>query len=106
MQEKITGNNYSYIIKLFDEGRKSCFEILCKHKKSNRKSGIANLNFILSNIISLVVDEEEVGDSSVEVSKTQGRKLFDTALSCFKDKSWLQYLESELDTDRMCGEWE
>lgn len=106
MKEKITGNDYSYIVKLNNEGKGSCFEILCQHKKSKRKSNICNLNFILSNIISPVIDYSKVEDSWITTSKKKVEKLFTIAMECFENKHWIEKLEDALDEDRICGEWE
>lgn len=106
MKKNITSTNYSFIIKLTDEGKRSCFEILCQHNKSTQKARITNLNFILSNIISQVMDDSKVEDSWVTTSKKRAKKLFSIAKECFEDKYWIEMLEYKLDEDRMCGEWE
>ncbi|MEK6616739.1 MAG: hypothetical protein AABZ32_11640 [Bacteroidota bacterium] len=105
MQEKITSKNYSYIIKLTNEGKRSCFEILCQDKVLKRKSSITNLNFILSNIISLEIDDSKVEDSWITTSKKKAEKLFVIAMECFENKYWIEKLEHELDEDISLGGW-
>ena len=106
MNLKITGINYSYKIETIGEDNSYCFSIYCQHKKSKRKSGITNLNFILSDIVSQVMDETEIEDSWIDANKKQINKLFAVAIKCFEKKYWIEQLERNLDEDRIYGEWE
>ena len=103
---KTSGHEYDYIIRVTDDGKNSSFEILCQNKKSKTISGITNLNFILSDVVSQVMNEKNCGDSWITTSTQKAEKLYHIAADCFKSKTWIKYLECALDNDRECGEWE
>ena len=105
MKEEIKGVRYNYIVALNKEGKDFCFQIFSLHKESQRKSSITNLNWILSEIISSIIDIEKVEDSWVYLNKEKCEKLFDVALANFNNKAWINYLEAELDEDRVNGGW-
>ncbi len=104
--QKISGNEYAYSIAILKEEKNYCFQILSQHKKSKRTSRITNLNFILSDIVSEIMNYEDVNDSWIDTNKKKAEKLFETATECFKNQKWIEQLEEALDEDRMCGEWE
>lgn len=106
MKQKITGKDYLHSIESIRDGRYYCFQIRSEHKKSKRSANITNLNFILSNIVSQVMDDSKVEDSWIDTSKQKADNLFAIAQDCFENKKWIIYLEQELDEDRECGEWE
>ena len=51
MKEQIAGNNYDYIIEIEDGEGEYNFEIKSLYKVGGSKSGIVNLNFIISELI-------------------------------------------------------
>ena len=104
MKAKIFGDRYNFLIKFVKYGKKYSFEILCVYKKTNQKSMITNLNFIISELIFPVIKNSDI-DTTILLNKMKGIVLFQKSISIFKDKSWIKLLEKKLDEDRNIGGW-
>lgn len=104
MKAIISGDRYKFLVILENYNGKYAFEILSIYKNTNQKSTITNLNFIISDIISSILEIPDI-DTTIILSKTKGIRLFQKAISAFGDKFWIQYLEKELDIDRDIGGW-
>lgn len=104
MKKKISGNRYSFLIKLVNSEKESFFQIMCLYKKESLKSTITNLNFIISELISPVLKTSDI-DCILSLNKIKAEKLFFKSVSSFKNQSWIAELEKSLDEDRTLGGW-
>jgi hypothetical protein len=99
-------------------GRKCCFELgsdkpgigcvffiraICKSSK--RSSFINNLNAILSEF-EIDIDDPKMADSTWAVTYQEAQSLEVVAREFLESNSFLDYLEIQLDEDRMLSEWE
>jgi hypothetical protein len=101
MKEKIKGVRYNYLI----DFSKMEFQIYAICKEDNKQSSITNLNTIIGEIVEPVLKTNEIENSWVEVDFKIGKKLFSIARNTFKDKHWINYLEKNLDEDKLQGGW-
>ncbi len=104
MRKKIVSNRYSFLIELANGEKENFFQILCLCKKENSKSAITNLNFIISELLSPTINNTDI-DSILRINIIEGAKLFERAVTSFKNKSWVTALEKSLDEDRTLGGW-
>lgn len=104
MKTKIFGDGYKFLIELEKYGKKYSFEILSLYKKTNQKSAITNLNFIISELVYPIIKNSDI-DSTIFLDEIKGVELFQKSVSTFKDKSWIKMLEKELDEDRNIDGW-
>jgi len=103
------GDKYNFRIIYEEVNKNECswtLKSICK--KTNRYSGINNLNPVLSE---LGIDEDTMcgkfEDSfGWEVSKREMKKFNKIVKSFLTSEKYLKYLESKLDEDRSQGEWE
>lgn len=105
MKTVIKGQRYIFDI-CADMGE---FYIRALHRASSRFSCINNLNAILSELSIDTGDierNEEFGESRWDVSERESCLFFKKAASFLRDKNYRSYIESKLDEDRDCGEWE
>jgi hypothetical protein len=105
MIAKIEGEKYNYEIVSENEDEDSCFFIKAIHKLTGRYSCINNLNAILSEF-NIGIDDPRVEDSMWVLTKEDTCYLEKTAKQILSDPSFRDYLERQLDEDRMSGEWE
>jgi len=98
MKRSIKGNRYDYVIKYSDKGY---FVIYATRKKDGRRSPITNLNTIIGQVISPVLNLDCIENSDLYVkNKKKGKKLYRYAIKTLTDKHWVsRYLESDLDED-------
>lgn len=104
MKTKIIGKRYEFIVELEQDDKLISFEILSKHKVTDQKSTITNVNFIISELVFPIFETTEI-DSTIFLNKQKGTKLFKEAMSSFKDTNWIELLEEKLDEDRCYGGW-
>jgi hypothetical protein len=96
MNKRFKGNNYDYIVDLSDA---DYFEIVAIRKKDKQKSAVTNLNCIIGEIIEPILKTNNVADSSIKVNQSLGIQLFNLTEKVLSDKSWVAYLEKNLDED-------
>jgi len=99
------GKKYNFEINSQPEGRDFSFFIKAKSKTSRRFSYINNLNAILSEF-DIKEEDQRIEDSTWEVTKNESISLISTAIEFLSSDSFLDYLERQLDEDRLLGEWE
>jgi hypothetical protein len=102
---KKRGNKYNFEIVSQKEGDAFSFFIKAKSKTSGRTSCINNLNTVLSEF-DVQSDDLRFADSTWMVKENEARYLINTTIEFLSDHSFLNYLEGQLDYDRMLGEWE
>jgi hypothetical protein len=103
-KETIKGNNYNFKILVEKLESKYLFQIYGQHIASNCLSAIMNLNFLISELIQPTLDIN-IDETMLLLNKKQTKRLFKKAISRFKNESWLQALEENLDEDRNMGGW-
>jgi len=101
----IEGRKYSFEVISENEDEDICFFIKAIDKHTGRFSCINNLNAILSEF-NIGIDDPKIEDSMWVLTKEDARHLEKTAKQFLSDSSFLNYLEKQLDEDRMLGEWE
>jgi hypothetical protein len=101
----IQGKKYNFEIISQREGQDYCFFLRVNSKSSGRTSCINNLNVILSEF-GVEIEDPKVADSMWIVTKEEARYFSNTAIQFLSDISFLDYIEKQLDEDRMLGEWE
>jgi hypothetical protein len=99
------GKKYSFQVVSRRESYHYWFSLRASSKTSGRTSCINNLNTILSQF-GVEMEDSRVSDSEWIVSKREVRCFVDTATQFLSDAAFLDYLEKQLDEDRMLGEWE
>jgi len=101
----IDGMKYSFEVVKYGDGNDFAFFIIAVCKASHRTSCINNLNTILSE---LGVDayDDKFGDSIWEVTKKEAKRFFRISKEILSDSIYINYLERQLDFDRVAGEWE
>ena len=101
----VHGRKYNFEIVTQNEGNDCDFYLraICKYTK--RASYINNLNAILSEFNS-EIDDPKCWDSTWIVTKEKAHELEAKAKLFLSDYSFRDYIESQLDEDRMLGEWE
>jgi hypothetical protein len=105
MITEIEGEKYNYEIVSENEDKDSCFFIKAIDKLTGKFSCINNLNAILSEF-NIGIDDPKVEDSMWVLTKEAARHLEKTARQILSDPSFRNYLEKQLDEDRVSGEWE
>ena len=105
MKRIYPGYHYSFVIESEQYQGKYSFSINAIHKKSGRYSCINTLNQILSEF-EIGNDDVRSGESEWLLTKGELNSFTKIASSLFGKKSVLQFLDSKLDEDRTCGEWE
>jgi len=105
MITEIEGEKYYYEIVSENEDEDLCFFIKAIHKLTGRFSCINDLNAILSEF-NIGIDDPKVEDSMWLLTKENARHLEKTARQILSDQLFRDYLERQLDEDRMLGEWE
>jgi hypothetical protein len=91
-----------------DEG---LFTLDARHLKTNRTSTVTNNNWVIENILGVIVQDEN-GDndcdieSDFEVSRDDGIKLMQDVSSTFGVLGYFKDAEKAMDGDRDAGEWE
>lgn len=105
MISSVEGANYNLEIISQREDRDYCFFIRAVSKSSRRTSCINNLNAILSEF-GVDGNDSKIADSIWVVTKEDARHLEEAAKRFLSDPSFLDYLEKQLDKDRVLGEWE
>lgn len=101
----IDGTKYSFEVVSEGEGRDFAFFIRAICKKTRRTSYINNLNTILSEL-NVDSEDDKFGDSMWEVTKKEAKRFFKISKESLSDFTYLNYLERQLDFDRIAGEWE
>lgn len=104
MDIKISGNRYEFTILLERSNNFYYFEVLSKHKATEQKSTITNVNFLISELVFPIIGTTDV-ETTVFLNRQRGMKLFKETVSSFKNDSWVQLLEEKLDEDMGCGGW-
>ncbi len=101
----IDGTKYSFKVVIYGEENDFAFFIKAICKTTWRTSCINNLNTILSE---LGVDayDDKFGDSMWEVTKKEAKRFFRISKEILSDSIYINYLERQLDFDRVAGEWE
>lgn len=105
MITKIEGEKYNYEIASENEDEDLCFFMKAIHKLTGRYSCINNLNAILSEF-NIGIDDPKNEDSMWVLTKEDARHLEKTAKQFLSDPLFRDYLEEQLEEDRMSGEWE
>ena len=101
----IQGKKYDFEIAKYNGKEDFCFFIRARCKFTGRLSCINNLNAILS-VLGIYANDPKVADSMWIVTKNEICKFVDIIRQFLLDSSCLNYLERQLDEDRMLGEWE
>ena len=104
MRYKLFSENYKFIIALERYEMGYSFEILSLYKTTGQKSVITNLNFIISELISPIL-EAPVVNSTIFLNLAEGIKLFQETVFTFTNERWMKLLEKYLDEDRNYGGW-
>lgn len=104
MNAKILGYRYKFIIELEKNDKNFSFQKLSSYNRTQQKSIITNLNFIISELISPIIGTIDV-DTTIFLDEREGVELFQESTSTFKDKPWNKILEKALDEDRNIGGW-
>jgi len=106
MVNKIKTDKYTFSICL-DEVIEPCiFEIKASCNITSKKSGITNLNIIISELIEPTINIAEVPDSFLQIDKSKGIALYNNAIDLFNDRYWLKHhLIPAIEDDRVAGEW-
>ncbi len=94
-----------YNFEIVSEDEDSYFFIKAIDIHTGRYSCINNLNAILSEF-NIGIDDPKVEDSMWVLTKEDACYLEKTAKQILSDPSFRDYLERQLDEDRMSGEWE
>jgi len=105
MITKIKGRKYSFEVISENEDKDSCFFIKAIDKHTGRYSCINNLNAILSEF-NIGIDDPKIEDSMWVLTRKDACYLEKTAKQILLDPLFRDYLERQLDEDRMLGEWE
>ena len=105
MITKIEGRKYGFEVISENEDEVFCFFIKAMDKLTGRYSCINNLNAILSEF-NIGIDDPKIEDSMWVLTKEDACYLEKTAKQFLSDPSFRDYLEQQLDEDRMSGEWE
>ncbi len=93
------------MIELTEEKNNCTFEIIAKCNIKKIKSKITNLNFMISQLIEPFIEFEDY-ESTINVNKNTGHKIYEEAIILFNDNRWMDKLYLELQDDRDVGEWE
>ena len=104
MQKKISTELYDFRILLECEQDNYSFELLAYDKVNKTKSNITNLNFIISELIEPIVLFEDY-ESTIEVNKYKGNKLYNKTIEYLNDKKWIDSLLNKLADDQLAGVW-
>ena len=110
IKENFQGEKYAFQLEIYFDTI-SYFSIYSKYLKNNSVSPITNVNCIISQFGSILIDEDEVSNIDWESDwyiedRKLAEKLWQKAKKEFNDIDFIHYLEYELDDDRSCGEWE
>jgi predicted small integral membrane protein len=100
----IDGTKYSFVVVSEGEGNDFAFHIRAICKTTRRTSCINNLNTILSEL-GVNAYDDKFGDSMWEVTKKEAKRFFKISKEFLSDFTYLNYLERQLDFDRVAGEW-
>ena len=105
MIRKFKGDRYSFEVEAEPFHDQFYFSITTIHKKSRRSSCINTLNQILSEF---EIGERDPRQEQSDWLLTKGELLRfrNRARSLFTRRSSIVFMESALDEDRSCGEWE
>jgi len=101
----IQGRKYNFEIVSQKYGTDFSFFIRAKNKSTNKISCINNLNVILSEFV-IEMDDPRVADSTWKVREEEAHHLVVTARKFLLTSASLDYIERQLDEDRILGEWE
>lgn len=104
MKAKIFGYRYKFIVVLEKNDNNYSFEILSSYNRTQQDSTITNVNFIISELIYEIIQTNDI-DTTINLNKIDGIKLFRKSIASFKVKSWIKSLEKALDEDRNLGGW-
>jgi hypothetical protein len=80
------------------------FEITAICKRDKTKSGITNLNFIISELLESFVTFQDY-ETTIYIDRDAGSKIYHKAIKLFNDSRWLELLIVALDDDKDAGEW-
>ncbi len=101
----IQGGKYSFGIFSEKEEQDCCFFVRAIAKPSRKSSCINNLNAMLSEF-GIDIEDPRFADSQWVVSKEKAQQFSDIATEALSNRSFLEYIERQLDEDRSLGEWE
>jgi len=101
----VQGMKYNFEIVLQNKASDCLFFIRVICKSTRRVSCINNLNVILS-AFNIEIDDPKVEDSMWIVTGKEACNLEEAGKRLLSDSFFLNYLERQLDEDRMLGEWE
>jgi len=104
MRKIVRTKEFNFFIDLIDCNDCSIFEISAICILDNTKSCITNHNFIISELLNRYIKTNDF-ESSIEINKSVGIKIYDKAIKAFNDAEWLNLLNKELYNDRDAGEW-
>lgn len=105
MIEKYPGNKYSFEVKIVQAANQILFSITAIHKKTRHYSYINTLNTILSEF-GISGKNTRTENNEWLLSKFEFKKYKKILNNILIDSYSAHYLESKLDEDRSCGEWE
>ncbi len=98
------GNRYDYQVDIDFEYR--TFEIYSKHLVSKRYSPITNINYIISELSDSLSEKDLIEGSIWEVETSEKlKKLKENTDIIFRSKKSIDFLEKQLDQDRLLGGW-
>ena len=107
-KRKFQGERYLFQLQICFN-RISDFTIYSKHLKDGSVSAITNVNWIISEFGRMLSGETGNVDWETDwhiEDRTLAEKLWQKTKRAFSDEVFIRHLESELDDDRSCGEWE
>ena len=99
---KFYGNEYNLFI--VSDKVKNIFFIKALHKKTKRYSSINNLNYILPEL-NINTTNQKSSDSQWELSRKEINNFVKKITNPLGNKKFLEYLENQLNLDRIYGEW-
>jgi hypothetical protein len=105
LETNIETDRHTHSIILDANDSLCAFEIIARDKLNNTKSTITNINWILSELITPIIQLENY-ETTIYASKEVFSNLYSNAVDSFRDKEWITYLEKELEKDKKNGEWE
>jgi len=80
------------------------FFVKAKHRSTGRTSCVNNLNIILSEL-GIDINDPKVADSTWLLSEKESLRFSVLAKRFLSDQSFLEFVEDQLDEDRILGEW-
>ena len=104
MKINYNGNRYNYQVAINQNHR--TFEVHSKHLFSNKYSTITNLNFIISELSNSLSENDFIEESTWKIESVNKLGVLKERIEIiFKDQKSIDFLENQLDQDRLLGGW-